>query len=73
MWYEYRILLTNELKKLEKINLTQEDAATLFGGGIRAFHKYETAEATQSKPLDVLLRLIDSNKISLDDVRRVAV
>ena len=68
------LLTTNEIKKIrKKINLTQEDAAALFGGGIRAFHKYETAEATQSKPLDILLRLIDSNKISLDDVRRVAV
>ncbi len=68
------LLTTDELKKIrKKIKLTQQDAAMLFGGGIRAFHKYETAEATQSKPLDILLRLIDSNKISLEDVRKVAI
>ncbi|MDY0328429.1 MAG: type II toxin-antitoxin system MqsA family antitoxin [Arcobacteraceae bacterium] len=68
------LLTTDELKKIrKKFKLTQEDAASLFGGGIRAFHKYETAEATQSKPLDILLRLIDANKISLDDVKDMAV
>lgn len=68
------LLTTDELKKIrKKFNLTQEDAAIIFGGGIRAFHKYETAEATQSKPLDILLRLIDNNKISLDDIKRVSV
>jgi HTH-type transcriptional regulator/antitoxin MqsA len=68
------LLTTDELKKIrKKFKLTQEDAALLFGGGIRAFHKYETAEATQSKPLDILLRLINNNKISLDDIKTVAV
>lgn len=67
------LLTTEELKKIrKKFKLTQEDAAELFGGGIRAFHKYETAEATQSKPLDILLRLIDANKISLNDIKTVA-
>ncbi len=68
------LLTTDELKKIrKKFNLTQEDAAMIFGGGIRAFHKYETAEATQSKSLDILLRLIDTNKISIDDIKKVAV
>lgn len=67
-------LTTDELKRIrKKLHITQQDASKIFGGGIRAFHKYETAEVTQSKPLDILFRLIDSNKISFDDVKRVAI
>ncbi|MBL0686406.1 MAG: type II toxin-antitoxin system MqsA family antitoxin [Sulfurospirillum sp.] len=67
-------LTTDELKRIrKKLNINQQEAATIFGGGIRAFHKYETAEVTQSKPLDILLRLIDSNTISFDDIKRVTV
>ncbi len=67
-------LTTDELKRIrKKLHITQQDASEIFGGGIRAFHKYETAEVTQSKPLDILLRLIDSDKVSFDDVKSVAV
>ena len=64
---------TDELKRIrKKLHINQQEASTVFGGGIRAFHKYETAEVTQSKPLDILFRLIDSNTISFDDIKRVA-
>ncbi len=67
-------LTTDDLKRIrKKLHLNQQDAAKIFGGGIRAFHKYETAEVTQSKPLDILFRLIDDNKISFDDIKSVAV
>ncbi len=67
----YKSMTTYELKRIrKKINLTQKDAGVLFGGGIRAFYKYETAETTQSKPLDILLRLIDLEKITIDDIKR---
>jgi len=67
-------LTTDELKRIrKKLHITQQDASQIFGGGIRAFHKYETAEVTQSKPLDILFRLIDSNKISFDDIKSVAI
>ena len=67
------LLTTEELKRIrKKSHLTQQEASNLFGGGIRAFHKYETAEITQSKPLDILFRLIDSNKITLEDVKQAA-
>jgi len=66
-------LTTNELKRIrKKSHLTQQDASSIFGGGIRAFHKYESAEVTQSKPLDILFRLMDLDKISLDDIRAVS-
>ena len=67
-------LTTHELKRIrKKLHITQQDASQIFGGGIRAFHKYETAEITQSKPLDILFRLIDSDKISFDDIKDVAI
>ena len=67
-----KLLTTDELKRIrKKLELTQKDASEVFGGGIRAFYKYETGENTQSKSLDILLRLIDSHKISLNDVRSV--
>ncbi len=66
------LLSTIQVKKIrKKIDLTQKEASELFGGGIRAFHKYETGLNTQSKPLDILLRLIDNGKISINDVREV--
>ena len=67
-------LTTDELKRIrKKLHINQQEAASIFGGGIRAFHKYETAETTQSKPLNILFRLIDTNKISFEDIKRVAV
>lgn len=66
------LLSTSQLKKIrKKIDLSQKEASELFGGGVRAFHKYESGLNTQSKPLDILLRLIDKGKISISDVREV--
>lgn len=68
------LLKSDDLKRIrKKTNLTQEEAAVLFGGGIRAFHKYETGDNIQSKPLDILLKLIDMKKISIDDIKQLAV
>ena len=68
------LLTTEELKRIrKKSHLTQQEASNIFGGGLRAFHKYETAEITQSKPLDILLRLIDADKITLEDIKKAAV
>ncbi len=66
------LLTTDEVRAIrKKLKLTQEKASSLFGGGIRAFHKYETGENAQSKPLDILLKLIDSGKLSMDDIQAV--
>jgi len=66
------LLSTDEVRAIrKKLKLTQEKASVLFGGGIRAFHKYETGENAQSKPLDILLKLMDSGKVSLEDLQRV--
>lgn len=66
------LLTTDEVRAIrKKLKLTQEKASSFFGGGIRAFHKYETGENAQSKPLDILLKLIDSGKLSMDDIQAV--
>ena len=67
------LLTTDEVRAIrKKLKLTQEKASSLFGGGARAFHKYETGEYTQSKPLDILLKLIDNGKVSVDDIKAVS-
>jgi len=66
------LLTTDEVRAIrKKLKLTQEKASELFGGGVRAFHKYEIGENTQSRPLDILLKLMDSGKVSVDDLQRV--
>lgn len=66
------LLTSDEVRAIrKKLKLSQEKASQLFGGGIRAFHKYETGENAQSRPLDILLKLMDSGKISMDDLQRV--
>ncbi len=68
------LLTTEELKRIrKKSHLTQEEASNIFGGGVRAFHKYENAEINQSKPLDILFRLIDLKKITVDDIKQVSI
>ena len=65
------LLRTEEIKKIrKKLNLTQQEASRIFGGGIRSFYKYETGENNPHRSLDILLRLIDQKKIDLDDVRQ---
>lgn len=52
------LLSANEIKAIrEKLDLSQADAANIFGGGKNAFSKYERSEVTQSVAMDKLLRL----------------
>ncbi len=67
-----RLLKTEEIVKIrKKLKLTQQEAGEIFGGGIRAFYKYETGENNPNRSLDILLRLLDKEKIDLDDIRQV--
>ncbi len=55
-----RLLVADEIVAIRReLNLTQQDAAALFGGGANAFSKYERGEVIQSVAMDRLLRLID--------------
>jgi HTH-type transcriptional regulator/antitoxin MqsA len=52
------LLTGSEIRALrERWDLTQRDAARIFGGGLNAFSKYENGEVVQSDPMDKLLRL----------------
>jgi HTH-type transcriptional regulator/antitoxin MqsA len=52
----------------KKIGLSQVQASELFGGGVRSFHKYEKGIIAPPKSLDILLRLIDDGKATLEDL-----
>ena len=67
------LLTTDEIKAIrKKLKLTQAKASEIFGGGIRAFHKYESGENAQSRPLDMLLKLIGNGKVSMEDLSSVS-
>ena len=56
------LLLASEIKDArEKLNLTQEQAALVFGGGKKAFSKYERGEVSQSVAMDTLIRVYLNN------------
>lgn len=52
----------------EKLNLTQQRAAEIFGGGINAFSRYERGETPISRPLSQLLHLLLSHPDLLNEV-----
>jgi HTH-type transcriptional regulator / antitoxin MqsA len=53
------LLIGDQIRKLrDRLGLTQQDAARLFGGGANAFSKYERGEVTQSVAMDRLLRML---------------
>jgi HTH-type transcriptional regulator/antitoxin MqsA len=62
---------TDILRIRRKLSLSQKEAAEIFGGGVRAFYKYEHIENNQPKSLDILFRLLDSGKLSLEDIEAV--
>lgn len=55
----YDGLLSSEeiVRAREKLSLTQEQAARVFGGGRNAFSKYERGEVSQSVAMDKLIRI----------------
>ncbi|MCK5198621.1 MAG: type II toxin-antitoxin system MqsA family antitoxin [Spirochaetales bacterium] len=67
-------LISGEIRKFRKSNkLSQKKASELFGGGPKAFSKYERGEVIQNKSLDILMRLINARKISIGDVEDVEI
>lgn len=56
------ILLTpTQIKdiRVNKLHITQATAASIFGGGLHAFHFYEHGKRKPSIPLQQLLTLLD--------------
>jgi HTH-type transcriptional regulator/antitoxin MqsA len=53
------LLAADEIRHIrELLQLSQSDAARIFGGGTNAFSKYERGEVAQSVAMDRLLRLM---------------
>jgi HTH-type transcriptional regulator/antitoxin MqsA len=66
------LLKPDDIKRIrKKVKLTQKTASELLGGGINAFSKYENAKITQPRATDLLLRLLDKNKITLEDLEQL--
>jgi HTH-type transcriptional regulator/antitoxin MqsA len=52
------LLLGHEIYAVrEKLGISQQEAAALFGGGPNSFSKYERGEVSQSRAMDVLIRM----------------
>jgi putative zinc finger/helix-turn-helix YgiT family protein len=55
---QYGLLSGPEIAQVRSgLGLNQREAASLFGGGLNAFNKYESGEVLQSFAMDRLLRL----------------
>ena len=61
LWAQAEGLLPpDEVRRIRrKLHLNQRQAATIFGGGVNAFSRYERGEATPVRAVDNLLRLLD--------------
>lgn len=56
---ELGLLSSEEIAEFRKfLALNQAEASILFGGGPKAFHKYESGEVLQSQAMDRLIRLV---------------
>jgi len=67
------LLSANQIRHArEVLGLSQQEAATLFGGGTNGFSKYERGETAQSVAMDRLLRLVMADPSKLDELRAMA-
>jgi len=57
------LLTSQEIRRIRetKLCLTQDKASELLGGGVKSFARYENSEVIQSKAMDKLLRILDSD------------
>jgi HTH-type transcriptional regulator/antitoxin MqsA len=61
------LLMAADIKRIRrKLHLTQEQMATLLGGGLKGFARYENGQVVQSRAMDNLLRILDRFPDSLD-------
>lgn len=67
------LLTSDEVRKIRKrIDMTQQVAAEIFGGGPNAFSRYERGVATQTKAVDCFLRILDKHKELVAEVKEIA-
>jgi HTH-type transcriptional regulator/antitoxin MqsA len=61
------LLTAVDIKRIRrKLHLTQEQMATVLGGGLKGFARYENGQVIQSRAMDNLLRILDQFPESLD-------
>lgn len=61
------LLTAADIKRIRrKLHLTQEQMATVLGGGLKGFARYENGQVIQSRAMDNLLRILDQFPESLD-------
>ena len=66
-----KYLTSDEVRAIrQKLNLTQQKAGELFGGGPNAFSRYERGEALQIRSTDSLLRLLNKHPSLLFELPR---
>ena len=54
------MLMAADIKRIRrKLHLTQEQKATVLGGGLKGFARYENGQVVQSRAMDNLLRILD--------------
>lgn len=54
------LLTAADIKRIRrKLHLTQEQMATVLGGGLKGFARYENGQVIQSRAMDNLLRILD--------------
>lgn len=65
------LLLSDEIKRIRKfkLELTQDDASKLIGGGPKSFCKYENCDVIQSEAVDNLLRVLDAYPHTMDVIK----
>lgn len=63
------LLPPDEIKKIrEQLNLTQQQAGEIFGGGVNAFSRYERGETPAPKALNQILVLLNSHPELLEEL-----
>lgn len=68
-----RLFSPEEIAKVrEKLHLTQQEAAVIFGGGVNAFSRYESGKTKPPVALVKLLKLLDKHPELLDELRLAA-
>ena len=59
------------VKVRENLNLSQREAAELFGGGVNAFSRYETGKTKPPLALVQLLKILDHHPELMNELREL--
>jgi len=67
---EVKLKIARDVKeKRKKLQMSQKEASEIFGGGIRAFHKYEKGEILPSRSTINLLTILSNHPDLLKEIK----